>query len=160
MLTDRPAIVRVADLALGDALTAYDTLPDPVDTDPVDTDDSDTVDTETDAPVMFDLTLNGTGFDPHDGQILAVAIHDLDGFALSGGGMTTVAAGSFSIMVADKLEAGAEYAVDYFADMNGNKKCDADDHAWHLEIPAVAGDVVLDEIHDPAAVDLMACKAF
>lgn len=157
------------DVADTDA-TDTDTDAADTDTDAADTDDTDVADTDdTDAPdtddtdagdTLFTLTFDGSGYDPHDGQTVALAIHDTDGFALTGGGMATVAGGTFTITVADKLEDGKSYAIDWFADMNNNKKCDADDHAWHMEIGPVTADVAHSDTHDAAAIDMMACKAF
>ena len=144
------------DVTVTDTLTETDTV-DTVETDTVETD---TVDSDTDAIVKFDVVLDGTGFDAFEGKSVAMAIHDLAKYKLAGFEFGPVTNGEFSLTASQKVIGGLEYAVDYFVDANANMLCDAEDAAFHLEIPAVTADVVLNVTFDAADVDLVACKAF
>ncbi len=158
--TDTLVVDTDTDTTDTDTVTETDTV-DTVETDAVDSDTVDTdTDMDTDTEVKFDVTVNGTGFEVFDGKNVALAIHDLAKFKFAGAEFGLLAGGSFSLTATEKVLAGLEYSVDYFVDVNGNMLCDPEDAAFHLEIPAVTADVVMDVTFNPAAVDLVACKAF
>lgn len=98
----------------------------------------------------FDLTFNGTGFTPHDGQFLGVAVLDSTGAVVASDGMTVPATGEFSFTFPGILQSGATYSLKYYGDLNENGTCDPapTDHVWLAEIPTVTADVTIDETHD------------
>jgi len=98
----------------------------------------------------YTLTFKGSGFSPHNGQLFKVALIDAGTGTTVATDSTTIAGGTFSFTFTGKLEAGAAYHLDYFADFSGNGTCDAPptDHGWRTEIPAVAADVEVDVVHN------------
>ena len=115
--------------------------------DDVDTEDTDVVDTDTDTP-MYDLTINGAGFDPHNGQTLEIAVLTEDDTIIDSQS-TTVSEGTFSFSWDGALADGSGYKVHYYADLNENGGCDAppDDHAWERVIDDVDDNITLDLVH-------------
>jgi len=120
-------------------------------------DDDDT--TDSGAAATYDLTVNGTGFDPHNGQTLEIAVLASDDTVIDTQS-TTVADGAFSFSWTDALDEGATYTVHYYADLNESGGCDSppDDHGWERTIDAVSADVVLDVTHDTNFTDV--CASF
>lgn len=123
-------------LVLGLAACAGD------DTDPTDGD------TDTNGAMTYDLTVNGTGFDPHNGQTLELAVLTADDTIVDVQS-TTVENGAFTFSWTGALEEGESYKVHYYADLNESGGCDAppDDHAWEDPIDNVMDNVTLDLTH-------------
>jgi hypothetical protein len=116
--------------------------------------------TDTGPEGPFDLVFSGTGFAPHEGQFLFVALVEVGG-GLVGSDLDDVVGGVFSFTFAGLLEEGKTYNLDYFADQNGNEECDAPptDHVWRDVIPAVTGDVMVDIVHN-TVFTAAACDSF
>ena len=103
------------------------------------------------APTRFDLAFSGTGFTPHVGQLLKVAVLEQPGDAIVQTDQATVGAdGSFAFTWPDLLEEGKAYEIAYFADLSGNGACDTPptDHGWSEDVPAVAADLLVDVQHN------------
>jgi len=109
----------------------------------------------------FDLTFTGTGFDPHEGNTLQVALIEARSGTVLDRVSTAVADGSFSLSWPDALDAGKVYRIDFYADFNGSGFCEAppEDHVWRLETAPVSGDVVVDFAHS-TRFDASACQSF
>jgi hypothetical protein len=109
---------------------------------------------------LLGLFFNGTGFAPHNGQTLHAAVVEEDSGNIVKTDSQVVTDGKFSFDW-DVLEMGKTYRIDYYADLNGNGKCDAPptDHVWRESIPAVTGDVTDDVTH---SIDftVAACDSF
>jgi len=103
------------------------------------------------APAGFDLTLTGSGYQPHAGQLIGVAVVDAaNDQVVAFEGITMGADGQLLVIFEGVLVEGESYLVRFFADLNGNGECDAppDDHSWELEAPDVTADVTLTYNHD------------
>lgn len=109
----------------------------------------------------FALTLTGTAFGPHEGQVVTVGLLEAADNTARATRTATVAGGTFTVSFADLLEAGIAYTVKYYADLNGNGQCDAPpaDHAWSVDVPAVTGDVTIPVTHN-TNFDTAACTVF
>ncbi len=82
-------------------------------------------------PAGTTLTVDGTEFEAEEGKtVLGVARIDT---TVMKEAQDVVAAGSFSL-VFDELAVG-DYAVDFYADMDGDAACTAADHAWTIPGP-------------------------
>jgi len=101
-------------------------------------------------PATFDLSFSGSGFAPHNGQTLGVAIVSLADGSVIATDSVTVADGAFSFEWLGLLDEGASYFVDYYADFDGSGACDAPptDHVWRESIDVVAADVDLAVTHN------------
>ena len=109
----------------------------------------------------FDLDFSGTGFTPHNGQTLHVAVLDASGGAhVVTDQSTTVSGGDFSFSFPGVLEEGHSYHVDYYADFNGNGSCDAPptDHVWRKDVDNVQDNVNLQVTHNTNFTDV--CSSF
>jgi hypothetical protein len=114
-----------------------------------------------DQPVLYDLDFSGTGYEPHDGQLLSVSLRrDSDG-AEVGGSSVTVAGGTFNLTIGQAMEPDEAYALYWYVDFNGNGSCDPPptDHGWSTTIPPVTDHVVFEHAHDPN-FDTSVCNAF
>jgi len=114
-------------------------------------------DTFSQASVFYDLTFSGTGYSPHDGQTLHVAVvDDLDDSVLASDSVT-VTSGEFSFYWPNVLVEGGNYRIDYYADVDGDGSCADPDHIWSRSLSMVSDDEGLDVEHDamftPAACD-------
>jgi hypothetical protein len=96
---------------------------------------------------MYSFTVEGHGFDHHDGKQLYVVL--LENGAAKVRGEVTVEAGAFSLGWHGVLQEGKTYAVSYYVDVNGNDACDAapTDHVWHADVPLGVADVALGVQH-------------
>lgn len=102
----------------------------------------------------YNLTLNFSGMNPHDGQTLYLYLKESD----SGSEVYSTQAmvsPSFSIQ-APVLETGKSYFVDFYSDHNSNGTYDAPpaDHAWRLQLNSVANDTVLSFVHNTSFTDI------
>jgi hypothetical protein len=119
----------------------------------------------------YTLTFNGTGFTPHVGQLLGVAlINKTTGAVVQTQSVSSLPnSANFSFTFAGALTAGATYVVEYFADENMNGVCDLapNDHVWRITstsvdsnwtgqagLANVSGDVTLAAVHDTNFNDL------
>ena len=102
-----------------------------------DTDADTDADSDTDTALyMYNLTLDGTGYAPHDGQVITAIITPVPpGAGNLPFGVQTMTMDSTGVMHFDwtnVLSDGERYAVAWYADFNGNGSCDAPpaDHVW------------------------------
>lgn len=111
-------------------------------------------------PRTFDLHLEGTGFQPHEGQNLVVVVDASDSSTPVGTGKDRILNGAFAFDWPDLLTEGKTYTVDYFADVDDDGACDPDtDAVWRRELRSVAGRVSLSVIHDEDYAP-EACESF
>jgi len=109
----------------------------------------------------FDLDFSGTGFTPHNGEMLHVAVLDIaSGAHVVTDQSQTVSGGLFSFHFPGILEQGHGYHVDYYADVNGNGSCDAPptDHVWRTDVDNVQDNVNLQVTHNTSFTDV--CSSF
>jgi hypothetical protein len=107
------------------------------------------------------LSFSATGFGIHEGtKIEIVVTRSSDGAAVAHGGYDKQEGDTLSFSWDGLLEVGQAYTVDYYADVNGDGRCNppADDHVWRRDIPAVTSDVALTTAHDSIWVDV--CASF
>lgn len=86
-----------------------------------------------------DLVFSGTGFSVHNGSQFAVAVSLADsGKVVAGKTMDALSGDTFLYTWPGLLAPGVAYNVDYYADLNNNKACDApaDDHVWRRTVGA------------------------
>lgn len=107
----------------------------------------------------YDLIFTGTGFDPHNGQEMHMAVVDTRSNEAVEKDSTEVKNGTFSFTVSDVVQRGYSYRVAYFVDMNGDGKCDQNDHAWVDTVDAVSDQVTLSVTHD-TDFDFSQCPVF
>lgn len=95
------------------------------------------------------LTFTGTGFSPHNGQTLKVAVLADDSTVVARG-TATIAAGAFAFAWPALLIDTKSYRVHLFADVNGNIQCDAPptDHAWNVDLGQITADVTSSYAHN------------
>jgi hypothetical protein len=113
----------------------------------------------TPAPTTFALTVNGTGFQPHQGMPLFLAVVDANNTRVAGPIRQVVpASGAVTFNFPTALVQGRAYTVQYFADLNQNNACDppAADHAWSVAVPAVTAPVTLPVAHNTTFVNVCA----
>lgn len=91
-------------------------------------------DATVDAAAKGDFTLTLASFTPHAGQQFVVTVRNEDGDVEVGTSTVDAVAADEVIVIAGIIEAGASYTVNFYADLNGNKACDAPDadHVWSL----------------------------
>lgn len=107
------------------------------------------------------LSFTGTGFVIHEkSKIEIVVTRAADGVAVAHGGYTGLEGDKLSFSWDGLLEMGQAYSVDYYADLNNDKRCNppADDHVWHRDIPVVTDNVKLEVVHDSIWVNV--CSSF
>ncbi|QIA06488.1 plastocyanin/azurin family copper-binding protein [Draconibacterium halophilum] len=101
------------------------------------------------------LTVQFSGMNPHDGQMLSLAVVDKSsGMEIA---RTMVEASpEFEVQVLG-IEIDHSYYVNFFADHNGNGMYDAPptDHAWQMELDNVMGDTTLMFAHNTDFTDIM-----
>ncbi|HOX46176.1 MAG TPA: hypothetical protein PK668_21410 [Myxococcota bacterium] len=96
----------------------------------------------------FDLTFEGSGFGPHEGQTVFAALVRADRGEVVASGSDAVAGGAFRVLLPGELEPGHDYRVDYYADVDGDGACaDGADHVWEAAVPAFDGDALLGVTH-------------
>ena len=80
----------------------------------------------------------GTGYTPHNGNALRVAVVELGAQrTVVATDEQVVAGGAFTFVFPALLVAGRSYELDYYADFNGSGYCDVplDDHVWRDAVP-------------------------
>ena len=109
----------------------------------------------------FTLAVSGSGFTPHEGQTLVVGFLEAGDDSAKETRTATVAGGVFSVSFAGVLEAGRAYTVKYYADVDGDGKCDTPpaDHAWSVAVPAVTENTHVQVTHN-TDFDSTACGVF
>jgi hypothetical protein len=114
------------------------------------------------APVVsggpFDLLFTGLAR-PHAEQgLYVVVIKDDDGRRVERGHEVIAADGSFSFSWSGILEGSESYHLDFFADHNGNGRCDPPptDHTWQESLGTVTGTVSHHFNHHANFVDVCA----
>lgn len=87
------------------------------------------------------LTLSGTGYNPHAAQTIYLRLKPDGGAAADAGTAVVTSNGIFEITTS--IMSGVSYAGVFWADINGNQTCDAapTDHVWDINIPASSVDV-------------------
>jgi hypothetical protein len=155
----------------GDADTDTDTDTDTdadTDTDGGDT-DSDPGDTDTDTTpaLLHSVTFTGSGYEPHDGQMMYFIVKNpMDGPAVPPAAMDSItmdSTGTFSFTWTDVMEDGLPYSVAWYADINGDGNCmPGDDHMWSVPVGAtqtspVTADATINADHDPLNLIEPAC---
>ncbi len=82
-----------------------------------------------------DFTLNFTGMTPHLGQLLELrVIREATNETVGMYRLGAITLPAFTITIPGIIGVGIDYRVDFWADFNNNKLCDAPptDHAWRL----------------------------
>lgn len=108
---------------------------------------------------VYKLQVNFTGMTPHVGQTLWLAVMNQDTTVKDsvevGRVKHLVTAADFSLEVPG-IKKGKSYNVDFYVDLNKNKKYDAPpaDHAWRLPLASVTGDATLDFAHNTNFTDV------
>ena len=100
--------------------------------------------------VYYQLTFEGSGYNPHDGNLLRAALVDLSTGNVVKTEDTVIENGAFQFVWADVLEDGGDYKLYYFADKSGNGECNAPpvDHGWSLVLSNIQGDRTVSEVHN------------
>jgi hypothetical protein len=91
----------------------------------------------------FSLTLSGSGYGPHVGQTLHVAlVNDATNAVVATDSFVVASSGAISYTFAAKMTKGGTYRLDFYADYNTNGACDAypTDHAWRVAVTDANGD--------------------
>jgi predicted lipoprotein with Yx(FWY)xxD motif/plastocyanin len=102
------------------------------------------------------LRVRFSGMTPHLGQMLTLYVRELP----SGNYLDTMVVAQIEDADFDiksyVIEPGNSYAVDFYADHNGNDKYDAPptDHAWRIETGEATGDVDIEFIHNTNFTDI------
>lgn len=101
------------------------------------------------------LTVNFSNMDPHNGQVLKLALVDKDSGEEVERTSETVSS-NFSVEVSG-LEKDHSYFINFFSDHNGNNAYDTPpgDHAWQLELDNVLGDTTLNFMHNTSFANIM-----
>ncbi|MDP1824484.1 MAG: hypothetical protein Q8L48_14615 [Archangium sp.] len=99
---------------------------------------------------MFDLVFNGTGYAPHNGEVMRMALVQISDGGIVSTQQQTVASGNFTITFTQMLAQGQAYQVDYYADRNANSMCEAPptDHVWRDPVAAVTQNVTINQTHN------------
>jgi hypothetical protein len=86
----------------------------------------------------FTLQFDGTGYGPHNGEVLHVIVRNAAGAEVDSGDTAAIAGGNFSITF-DNVDAEGGN-VDYYVDLNDDNTCGPTagkpDHVWRDPIPA------------------------
>ena len=100
------------------------------------------------------LTVNFTDMNPHVGQNFIVRIIDKTNNSIIFSTQTTVS--SAFTLYSYGIENGKSYNIDFYADHNGNGLYDNPplDHAWRIELNNVAGDTILNFVHNIIFTDI------
>ena len=99
---------------------------------------------------LYNFRLTGTGFGPHDGQLVTVRIQDVESMEVWQLTAATVAGGTFTIDGTGVLMEGQAYTVGFWAELaaSANTECDKDvDHTWQEDVAAVSADVEITFAH-------------
>lgn len=106
----------------------------------------------------FDLTFAGTGFGPHNGQTLWVAVVATQTNTVLDKQSVTVTDGAFSLSWTGALEHDLDYAVHYYADHNGSGGCDAPpgDHVWSESLGKIHADITKTVTHSTTFTNVCA----
>ncbi|MFH2005878.1 MAG: hypothetical protein ABI333_04735 [bacterium] len=109
------------------------------------------------ASVFYDLTFNGAGYAPHNGQTLYVAVVDASDDSVLARDSVALASGEFSFYWPNILVEGGSFRIDYYADVDADGACADPDHIWSRELSMVSDDEAVvvehDAIFTPAACD-------
>jgi hypothetical protein len=110
------------------------------------------------------FTFSGTGFTPHLGQLFGLAVYHLstvppgvtDRRLVGLYRLAAVPAASFSITIPGIIQAGEDYSVDFFADLNGNEAYDLPptDHAWRVDASSDAAGLAVSFAHAVTFTDI------
>ena len=110
-------------------------------------------------PDSFSLTLQGSGYAPHDGQTVAIAVVDMaTGELIQNTSVVMDASGMLDVTLEGAMMPGMDYVVQWYADLNGSGDCSAPpaDHSWHEMVLAASMDTVIVRDHDLEWVDVCA----
>jgi len=103
------------------------------------------------------ITINGSGFDPHVGQLFSMRLVDVASGLIVDDYREDQLDSAAGQIVLSGIEAGRQYNIDFFADHNGNGVYDAPgpsgDHAWRFSIIG-AGDTVVNYAHNTNFTDI------
>ncbi|MBI5507542.1 MAG: hypothetical protein HY903_02195, partial [Deltaproteobacteria bacterium] len=109
----------------------------------------------------FDLSITGSGFTPHNGQVLSLAL-SVDG-TIQARRAVVVTNGGFAMTLPAGLELGRSYRIDYYVDRDRDGICSpptlAGDHGWSSTISVVSGAVDLALTHS-ISFDAAVCGSF
>lgn len=95
------------------------------------------------------FTLDGTGFDESDGELVVVRIVHVSNI-LACDASTTVSGGTFSLTIPTVLNTDEDYSVEFFANLDGNATYNSGvDRTYRIELTGVTGDVA--ESYDAAS---------
>lgn len=104
------------------------------------------------------ITLNLTGMTPHVGQDLTLYIRNADnGEVADSIVVSPIDSADFGVIF-DSVEAGMDYNLDFWADLNTNGMYDSPpaDHAWRFELPGLSADTILNFAHNTDFTDIFA----
>ncbi|MBI5507886.1 MAG: hypothetical protein HY903_03925 [Deltaproteobacteria bacterium] len=99
----------------------------------------------------LDLRITGTGFAPHNGEVMSLALTTTAGQVLTRGA-ALVADGGFAFTFPGSLERGLGYRLDYYTDHDHDGVCTtpvlAGDHGWTATVPTVTDAVTQTLTHN------------
>ena len=104
---------------------------------------------------FVDVTVQFTGFDEHVGQVFKMRIYDLDlSEEISRKTLDPILGPAFTLR--DNGVCGGHTRIDFYADMNGNRRYDPPpvDHAWRIFIGDPEKDITVSFAHDSNYVDV------
>jgi len=119
-------------------------------------------------PFVLTFSLDASFHGPHANQSVNIAVLRSPEMVMVAGGdgiVSGTADPSFTFTTGAVLEAGRDYEVHYWIDSNFGVGtpgvCDDKgiDHQWRVQFPAVSGDIVWTESHDPSATEDV-CSTF
>jgi hypothetical protein len=94
----------------------------------------------------FNVQINGSGYAPHNGEVVYIIIRDAAEAELAAGESAAIAGGNFTFTFEDAPATAT--IIDYYVDLNDDMTCTTagqPDHVWRDPIPANG---VVDVTHD------------
>ncbi len=109
----------------------------------------------------FDLAVSGAGFGADEGKTMWIAVVRTDTGTIVASDSATVQNGTFAFLFSALLDQGVAYEVDYYADVNGDGRCEPPpaDQPWRRDVPPPTASVSLDLTFD-TSYDAQACSVF
>ena len=97
----------------------------------------------------YSFSFQGSEFDPHNDQVLYVAVVERSQDQVLIRDSVTVKDGVFAFEWEDLFEESKDYFLDYYVDMNGNGVCDEPqtDHSWRVKIDNVNENLSFTDTH-------------
>ena len=103
----------------------------------------------------FTLTVHFENMDPHIGQDFYVRIVEQGSGDMIDVKHRIIAQAAFDVVL-EGLQAGTDYYLEFFADLDGNHFYDSPpgDHAWRIEVTSVTEDTEIDFSHNTNFTDI------